>query len=113
LVLLAIQQNNKLNIDNPQTLVNKLVRELLWEASPQAWISMEDKLPLLAEAAPEEFLEAVKHSLEQQHPEILDMFCEGDDYIGQTSYHVGLLWAIEQLAWLPEYILRQALYCLN
>lgn len=113
LVLLAIQQNNKLNIDNPQTLVNKLVRELLWEASPQAWISMEDKLPLLAEAAPEEFLEAVKHSLEQQHPEILDMFCEGDDYIGQTSYHVGLLWAIEQLAWLPEYILEASLILLK
>ena len=113
LVLLAIQQNNKLNIDNPQTLVNKLVRELLWEASPQAWISMEDELPLLAEAAPEEFLEAVKHSLEQQHPEILDMFCEGDDYIGQTSHHVGLLWAIEQLVWLPEYILESSLILLK
>lgn len=113
LVLLAIQQNNKPNIDNPQTLVNKLVRELLWEASPQAWISMEDELPLLAEAAPEEFLEAVKHSLEQQHPEILDMFCEGDDYIGQTSNHVGLLWALEQLAWLPEYILEASLILLK
>lgn len=113
LVLLAIQQNNKLNIDNPQTLVNKLVRELLWEASPQAWISMKYELPLLAEAAPETFLNAVLHSLEQDVPEILEMFCEGDDYIGQTSYHVGLLWALEQLAWLPEYILKSSLILLK
>lgn len=87
-----------------QDWVDQVISDLLEGASGELWLSLDQELPLIAEAAPDAFLEAVKRSLENQQPEIMDMFREEDDFISKTSLHTGLLWALEGLAWLPEYL---------
>lgn len=34
----------------------------------------------------------------------MDMFKEENGVFSKTSHHTGLLWALESLAWLPEYL---------
>ena len=89
---------------NPQYWVDNIILELLNNASGEIWISVDQELPLIAEASPESFLKAVKNSLEKEQPEIMEMFKEEGEFIHKTSHHTGLLWALENLAWLPEYL---------
>ncbi|VFB14105.1 Plasmid maintenance system antidote protein [Bacteroides heparinolyticus] len=104
-LILAGQIRDKLpNIDNPQDWVDNIIFNLLNNASGEVWISIDKELPLIAEASPETFLKAVKKSLEKQEPEVMDMFKEEDGFFSKTSHHTGLLWALESLAWLPEYL---------
>lgn len=101
------------NLKNPQSFVDALIFDLLDNASGEMWISVDHELPLIAEASPESFLSAVKKSLAKEQPEIMDMFIEEDGFIDKTSHHTGLLWALESLAWLPEYLLDSSLILLT
>ena len=101
------------NLKNPQNFVDNIVFELLDNASGEMWISVDHELPLLAEASPNSFLKAVKKSLAKDQPEIIDMFKEEDGFLSKTSHHTGLLWALESLAWLPEYLLETSLILLK
>jgi hypothetical protein len=92
------------NLDNPQNWVDKIIFDLLINASGEMWISIDHELPLISEASPESFLKVVKNSLAKEQPEIMDMFKEEDGFLHKTSHHTGLLWALENLAWLPEYL---------
>ena len=84
--------------------VDNIILDLLDNASGEIWISVDHELPLISEASPESFLKAVNNSLAKEHPEIMDMFKEEDGFLHKTSHHTGLLWALESLAWLPEYL---------
>ncbi len=104
-LILAGQIRGELpNIDNPQDWVDNIIFDLLNNASGEVWISIDKELPLIAEASPETVLKAVRKSLEKQEPEVMDMFKEEDGVFSKTSHHTGLLWALESLAWLPEYL---------
>ena len=94
-----------------ETTAILVVRQLLYQASWERWASLDSLLPLLAEAAPNEFLAAVESVLENldQTPfhEIFSQ--EGGSAIGGRNYMTGLLWALETLAWSPEHLSRVAL----
>jgi hypothetical protein len=92
------------NLSNPQLWVDSIVLELLNNASGEIWNSVDNELPLISEASPISFLKAVSNSLSKEQPEIMDMFKEVDGFLHSTSHHTGLLWALEGLAWLPEYL---------
>lgn len=92
------------NLDNPQNWVDNIILNLLNNASGEMWVSVEHELALISEASPESFLKSVKSSLEKGQPEIMDMFNEEDGFLNKTSHHTSLLWALENLAWLPEYL---------
>lgn len=92
------------NLNNPQNWVDNIIFDLLNNASGEMWISVDHELPLISEASPESFLKAAKHSLTKERPEIMDMFKEEDGFMHKTSHHTGLLWALENLAWLPEHL---------
>jgi len=92
------------NLNHPQNWVDHIVLDLLYNANGETWISVDHELPLISEASPESFLKAVKNSLVREQPEIMDMFNEEDGFLHKTSHHTGLLWALENLAWLPEYL---------
>lgn len=92
------------NLNNPQNWVDNIIFDLLNNASGEMWISVDHELPLISEASPESFLKAVKNSLAKEQREIMDMFKEEDGFLHKTSHHTGLLWALENLAWLPEYL---------
>lgn len=93
-----------------QAFVDRIIRELLQNADGPKWCSLSDRLPLLAEASPEAFLSAVENSLKVERSGILEMFQEGRDLFYSTgNYHTGLLWALENLAYSQEYLLRVTL----
>lgn len=72
------------------------------------WASLSDVLPLLAEAAPEEFLAAMgRERLSQQGPLHRHMFRDSvrDRFGGGApSPHLAVLTALEVVAWSPEYV---------
>lgn len=92
---------------------NYLVRELLEWASAdgtgRAWQSLDDVLPLLAEAGPEAFLDAVAAATTGDEPLLATMFQDNADesslFSGGTP-HTNLLWALECLSWWPDYFGR-------
>lgn len=92
---------------------NNLVRKLLEWASAdptgRAWQSLADILPLLAEAGPESFLDAVSTGTTGEEPLLKTMFQDGADEPGLFSDgtpHTNLLWALECLSWCPDYFGR-------
>jgi hypothetical protein len=93
--------------DKPEVVGLLTVRELLKKSDWITWASLDSLLPLLAEAAPKEFLDAVEASLlvptESPFKEIFAQ--EGRGLMG-SNYMTGLLWALETLAWHPDHLVR-------
>lgn len=85
-----------------------VVRDLLSKASWDRWASLDSILPLLAEAAPDEFLDAVESVLvDLDNTPFHKIFAEeGGGGLGGWNYMSGLLWALENLAWSPEFLSR-------
>jgi hypothetical protein len=98
-----------------QAHADLLVRRLLASANTdqmgRLWSSLEDVLPLLAEAAPEAFLEAAETGLSGATPVLGKLFTDGDGLAAPflSSPHTGLLWALENLAWSADYLGRVSL----
>lgn len=88
------------------------VREILADADWTLWASLNDVLPLLAEAAPREFLNAVENALQRNPCPFDELFAQEGDGIVYRNYMSGLLWALETLAWDEEYLGRVVL-CLG
>lgn len=103
---------DKLKFDlplNAEIWVDRIVAELLSTDSSEMWKSFEGKLPLIAEAAPTSFLNAVERHLTNTESPISSLFEEDPGFITAHSYHTGLLWALESLAWFPKFLSRAAL----
>lgn len=82
------------------------VRAILGDADWLQWASVNDLLPLLAEAAPGEFLHAVEKAFNRDPCPFDDLFAqEGDGFMGR-NYMTGLLWALETLAWDANHLSR-------
>jgi hypothetical protein len=115
LVLIAVfgdKVNSGRGLDlpyNSQTWVDNLVWEILNNADWKLWYSLYDILPLIAEASPSSFLNAVENSLSQNPPPIMGMFSEIEDTFTSHSTHPHLLWALEGLAWDPNLLGRVTL----
>ena len=88
-----------------------IVSELLSRANQdrRLWLSLSHILPLLAEAAPDVFLEAVEDGLTGDNPVVMELFVESPDPLFGSANHSGLLWALESLAWSPDHLARASL----
>ena len=88
-----------------------IIRELLGRANQdmRLWLSLSHVLPLLAEAAPDVFLETVEDGLNGDHPVIMELFVEAPGPLCRSAHHSGLLWALESLAWSPDHLARATL----
>jgi hypothetical protein len=92
---------------SPQEYVDNLIRALPGLSSNYRLIeSLAEELPLLAEAAPDPLLSALERLLEGDGEKIRPIFRESEHLLGPGSKHVGLLWALELLAWDPELLPR-------
>ena len=91
-----------------ETTAILVIRNLLNKASWERWASLEPHLPLLAEAAPDEFLDALESVLvDLSTTPFHEIFTqEGGGGFGGWNYISGLLWALEGLAWNPDYLPR-------
>ncbi|MFC8011042.1 hypothetical protein [Streptomyces cinereoruber] len=88
-----------------------MVRDLLKQANADetysVWRSLGDVLTLLAEAAPEEFIEAMHEGLSGTTPLHAAMFSDNQPdnmELGSSSPHTRFLWSLEILAWSPEHL---------
>jgi hypothetical protein len=88
------------------------VREILSNADWVRWASLNDLLPLLAEAAPSEFLDAVEKAMQKDPCPFDELFAQERGGITGRTYISGLLWALETLAWDANYLSR-AVLCLG
>lgn len=90
-------------------LVRAVLAGINDDPARRAWPSAARELPLLAEASPDAFLDAVEGGLAGDDPPLLSMFAESSpSTFGSTSPHVYLLWALEVLCWSPDYLSRAA-----
>jgi hypothetical protein len=82
------------------------VRQILSDADWILWASLNDVLPLLAEAAPNEFLNAIEGALRKTPCPFDELFAQESSGITGVNYMTGLLWSLETLAWDPERLIR-------
>lgn len=92
------------NIGPTQEWVDRVVKELFDKADNKLWISLNNEMPLIAEASPDSFIEACFQSLQSKNTPIMAMFGETQGFVTTSANHTGLLWALEGLAWEPEYL---------
>jgi len=88
------------------------VREVLTDADWVRWASVNDLLPLLAEAATGEFLAAVEDALKSAPCPFDALFAQETEGVAGATYLSGLLWALETIAWSPDHFGR-AMLCLG
>ena len=93
-----------------QQYVNEIIRSLPGLTNNHRLIaSLRDELPLLAEAAPDPLLLALEQLLEGDGAAIRPIFNEVHQILAPTSFHTGVLWALETLAWDPSLLPRVTL----
>ena len=84
-----------------------VLRSAMDDPTPRTWTALTDVLPLLAEAAPDAVLQALRSCLADQHSFTRAMFTDssviGLDF-GPSSPHLRILNALEVLAWSPEHL---------
>ncbi|HEY1746965.1 MAG TPA: helix-turn-helix transcriptional regulator [Xanthobacteraceae bacterium] len=108
LVLSSVFGAQAKGVTDAKLYTDKVVKRLLGTADAERWWSLHRQLRVLAEASPEEFLNAVDKSLAQNDPPIMKLFEEGGDplFFGGGGEYPHLLWALEVLAWSPDYLAR-------
>lgn len=89
-----------------ETTASIVVRDALADGSWVRWASLNDLLPLMAEAAPAEFLDAVEVGLKIDPCPFDILFSQESSGIFGATYMTGLLWALETLAWDAQYLTR-------
>ncbi len=90
----------------PKNMAGSAVREIFENADWKLWDSFYRLLPTLAEAAPNEFLDAVDNALEQPLCPFDELFSRERDGVEGRNYLAGLLRALETLAWDAEHLVR-------
>ena len=87
----------------------RIVRKLLENAKDwRLWASLGDHLSALAEAAPARFLEAVEVGLEEPDTALSGLSGTDGDPLSGSHLHIGLVRALEVLAWSPDHLGRVA-----
>lgn len=78
-----------------------IVRETLSAHDWRIWASLDQLLPVLAEAMPVEFMAALEGALHDDGASIDKLFAQEDSGFGGRNYITGVLWSLETLAWDP------------
>ena len=108
LVLLSVHGNHlfqgRLGVD-AEVMISALVARLLTPLAEKLR-SQERDLPSYAEAAPERFLSILEDDLNGSNPVVLRLLKPVGFAPFEHSQRTGLLWAIECLAWSPNYLAR-------
>lgn len=91
-------------VQSPKIWVDNVIDRLLEQANDKTWVRIRRQLPLIAEASPKSFISALRNSLQNEVPQIMILFNGKKGFFGESSKHTSLLFALENLAWLPEYL---------
>jgi hypothetical protein len=95
----------------PQEYVDRVVNKLFTDAggSWKTWSSLSPVLRLLAEASPNQFLDAADKAVSGSNPIFANIFEEPESPMFSGATYPGLLSALELLAWSPEHLARASL----
>ena len=91
--------------DVPEGILQRVFAE---NAGWEIWATLDKILPTLAEAAPEAVLSTIEQRMAATPNPFGSLFAQEGDPLFGGSVHTGLLWALERLAWTPEYFTRTA-----
>ena len=109
LVLLSVHGNNlfreTLGLD-VESAVDRVIHDLLTPLDPINWQSQQHDLPRYAEAAPNVFLEVLEEDLRADEPKVHALMSPVKSGIFGSCPRTGLLWALEVLAWNPQWLSR-------
>jgi len=83
-----------------------IVRAIFDNSNWILWASLNDLLPTIAEAAPNEFISTVESGLQKTPSTFDDLFANEGDGITGWNYITGVLWALESLAWEEQFLVR-------
>lgn len=107
LALVATHPGSASAAIQPAAVVGAIVRDVFGVSPNTArWYSLAPALRSLAEAAPDQFLSLVERDVVGNAGVRNDLFREEGMFGG--SRHCHLLWALEILAWCPQYLSRVA-----
>lgn len=69
------------------------------------WVSLRDSLQKLAELSPKAFIKRIEGNIANNPDEIIKLFPKRtDNSFLRPNYLTNLLWAIEIISWIPEYL---------
>jgi transcriptional regulator with XRE-family HTH domain len=106
LILLALWGDQVHFVRDVGRRVEIIVGKLLRNADQQRWWSLSGEFRLLAEASPDAFLSAIEDSLDQDDPPIGVLFVQDEGGVFGTEHLSGLMWALQSLAWSPDWVSR-------
>jgi len=95
---------NSCTFERPKQTAILAVHAILSNADWLRWASLDDVLPLLAESAPREFLNAIEKALSSVPCPFDNIFAQEGDALMGRIYMSGILWALETLAWDSDYL---------
>lgn len=92
------------SLGKPEATAAAVVRDVLEDADWTLWASLNDLLPMFAEAAPDQFIEAVERALACKDAPFANIFAQEVAGVMGRNYITGLLWALETLAWSRDHL---------
>lgn len=95
---------DKTSSNKTEQIITIAIRKIFDKTNWQLWAGLSDFLPLIAEANPREFIDAINTSLKSSPNPFLELFAQEGDGISGCNYMTGLLWGLETLAWSPVYL---------
>lgn len=101
LAIASTQSDRMINCtkDKIETTLTLTIREIFENLDWTHLASLNDLLPILAEAAPQEFLQILERILLEKADIFEKLFEQEDTGITGWNYLTGTLWALETLAW--------------
>ena len=108
LALIGSQPDSLINCSSGKadSIAALSIRELFENSDWLRWGSLNDLLPTLSEAHPDEFLSAVETAIAGDPSPFDRLFEQEDTGVFGRSYITGLLWALEGIAWDETYLSR-------
>ncbi len=89
--------------------VNALVQRLLTPLTTRKLLTHDSDLPNYAEAAPDQFLRLLEEDLKRSDPALRTLLKPVGVGIFDSPMRTGILWALERVAWSPQYLVRVVL----
>lgn len=95
---------------SPASVASGIARDLFETIAGdwRGWATLSPVLPLLAEGAPDVILHAIESQIANDPPAVQTLFGDEGDVMFSSSPHTGILWALETLAWSPDYLAHTA-----
>ncbi|KKW20478.1 MAG: hypothetical protein UY62_C0050G0005 [Parcubacteria group bacterium GW2011_GWF2_50_9] len=107
LMLIAVHGSQSPSLASAQEFADHIVRTVFTNASSwEAWSSLKEASPLLSEASPDTFMEALEGWIAKQPSIFQDLMKDDVRGIVGECRHSGLLWSLEGIAWSTEYFAR-------